>query len=209
MTLEINNEHEFLGLAEVPEIKSEPSDEDSFAVVPKYHGPSPSSSKPDESIRSEISFTEGEFVLKKEEGMVTSTPKPQVNGLAMNQNVENEKENSSIHLHLEESSAYDAESDSSTIVLSDHELQEFVLSGEPVVQELTLSPSSTWSESTTEASLTLETSENDPTLKSSPIVFYNSTTSDEEENCETARIRAKSAVCRQLQFPNRSGDREE
>ena len=40
-TLEINNEHEFLGLAEVPEIKSEPSDEDSFAVVPKYHGPSP------------------------------------------------------------------------------------------------------------------------------------------------------------------------
>ena len=29
----------------------------------------------------------------------------------MNQNVENEKENSSIHLHLEESSAYDAESD--------------------------------------------------------------------------------------------------
>ena len=147
----------------------------------------PASSKPDESIRSEISFTEGEFVLKKEEGMVTSTPKPQglfhcisqwlktknqitnnkfllifivvaipkgkrpdclffffsfvtskkkirtkkfgisnlvfmywlmqrnkppqVNGLAMNQNVENEKENSSIHTYLEESSAYDAESD--------------------------------------------------------------------------------------------------
>merc|ERR1712051_810807 len=78
-TLEINNDHEFLGLAEVPEIKSEPSDEDSFAIVPRYHGPGPSSSKPDESIRSEISFTEGEFVLKKEEGMVTSTPKPQVN----------------------------------------------------------------------------------------------------------------------------------
>jgi hypothetical protein len=41
------------------------------------------------------------------------------------------------------------------------------------------------------------------------IFFSSSTTSDEEENCETARIRAKSAVCRQLQFPNRSGDREE
>ena len=37
--------------------------------------------------------------------------KPQVNGLSINQNVENEKENSSIHLYLEESSAYDAESD--------------------------------------------------------------------------------------------------
>ena len=40
-TLEINNEDEFLGLAEVPEIKSEPSDEDSFAIVPRYHGPGP------------------------------------------------------------------------------------------------------------------------------------------------------------------------
>merc|ERR1711971_1149690 len=35
----IKDEHEFLGLAEVPEIKFEPSDEDSFAIVPKYHGP--------------------------------------------------------------------------------------------------------------------------------------------------------------------------
>ena len=37
----IKDEHKFLGLAEVLEIKSEPSDEDSFAVVPRYHGPGP------------------------------------------------------------------------------------------------------------------------------------------------------------------------
>jgi hypothetical protein len=126
------------------------------------------------------------------------TPNPEANVLATENSEDNKENNSPFVTFRGDSSAYDGDSDAS-------EDSTIVLDGEPELE---------WTTSTLaslpDSSRTLNTTAtHDPTLPSSPPLYYNTTTSEEEENSENAGNRAKSAVCRQLHFPNQSGDGEE